>query len=230
MLATLLTYYAIMNVPVSCLFECNTEEDGLVSTPNISDPYFIAPMAAQLRTNSPLPTLMTTVAGLTYVFTIPSVLESQRDCSGSAVALEYCYEARNSHFKEEKDLFYYLSLTRDGGSFRVNNKFLIELTSSEDSDCTDDLSGAVGRICCGRYTLQPSNIIDITSSSYSFGVVVRDLRLLAFTTTATDYNYPQYQMSLGGNGPSVGGTFGIGAPLTARSLLLLKFILCLKKS
>lgn len=211
-------------MPVLALFECTAEENKLVSTPNIPDSYFNPSKAGDLRTQR-IPTLVTSTKEVTYVFTIPPVLESQRNCSGSVTAFEYCFEAKKRDVNKKKKLFHFLSLTRETGHFRVHNKFLVEIKPKDDSVCTSDLSGGVMHICCGQHTLDPSNGVMIPSESYSFGIVVRDLRLLAFRSSEMEFNFPQFQLSLGKEGPSVGATFGIGALLMDRSLLLLKFII-----
>ncbi len=214
-----------LNVIVSALFECTAEENGLVSTPNIPDSYFNHSRAGELRTQH-IPTLMQTTAGFTYVFTVPSV-GTQRNCSGNVMALEYCYEAGNEDVGMKRDLFYFLSLTRNTGAhdFRVDGKFLVEVTPME-SSCTPDLpSGGVMRICCGQYTLEPPNRIAISSAPFSFGIVIRDLKLLAVSFRETEFNFPQFQLSLGESGPSVGGTFSVGSQLTGHSLLLQRFII-----
>ena len=208
---------------MSALFECTAEENGLVSTPNIPDSYFDHSTAGELRTQGI--SLMTARKGVTYIFTIPSVLESQRNCSGSVVAFECCFEAGSADIGRTKDLFHFLSLTRDASNFRVDNNFLVEIIPTEDSCTSDSLAGGM-HICCKQYTLEPINSVVIPTASFSFGVVVGDLPLLSFTHSATEFNYPQFQLAFGMNGPSVGSTFAVpGALISDQPLLLLKFVI-----
>ncbi len=212
-----------LNVIVSALFECTAEDNGLVSTPNIPDSYFNHSRAGELRTLT-VPTLMAAGTGFTYVFTVPS-FGTQRNCSGNVMALEYCYEAGNEDVGRKRKLFYFLSLTRNTGSdFRVDSRFLVKVTPME-SSCTPDLRGSVMRICCGQYTIEPPNRIAISSASFSFGIVTRDLKLLAVSYREAEFNFPQFRLALGKSGPSVGGTFSGGNQLTGHSLLLLRFII-----
>lgn len=161
---------------------------------------------------------------MTYIFTIPSVSESQRNCSGKVVALEYCYEARYTDIGHQKKLFYFLSLTKSSQYFRVGHKFPVEVMPTE-SSCTPDIPDhPVIHICCERHALRSPNGIFIPSSAYSFGIVDADLKLLMFTSSETEFNFPQILLSFGIEGPSVGKIFEI-PQLSDGSLLLLKFLI-----
>ncbi len=70
------------------------------------------------------------------------MLESQRNCSGSVVAFEFCYEAKNGDVNKKKELFHFLSLTKPAGNFRVDSKFRVEIKPMEIS-CTSDLPGGL---------------------------------------------------------------------------------------
>ena len=85
-----LTLYADL---ISSLFQCqpSSDESGQVYTPNIPDFYFNDENTADFRTGDE-ENLITLRNRLTYIFT----KSSERNCTGNVVAIQYCYETRNS--------------------------------------------------------------------------------------------------------------------------------------
>ena len=73
----------------AALFQCqhSTFQDGQVFTPNIPDLYFNHTYAADMED-----LLMRPRNGLTYFFTIPPE-SAERNCSGTVVAIQYCYRS-----------------------------------------------------------------------------------------------------------------------------------------
>ena len=166
--------------------------------------------AADFRTGGGA-NLTTSRNGFTYIFTIPPESPLMRNCSGTVVSLQYCYQARNRDIGENRNIFNLLSLTQNGLDFTVNGR-ITRQARPRNNRCTDPNSGDIQQICCETTSLAGLNIYNrfhIPSSNFAFGVVIRNgnVRPLTFTTSATEYRVEQYQAALGANGPSLGNTF-----------------------
>lgn len=200
---------------MSSLFQCqlSTEQSGQVFTPNIPDFYFNHNNIANFSGSN----LTTSRMGFTYIFTIPS-MSAQRNCSGTVVAIQYCYQHSNAVMGSGRNAFHFLILTRNESQFRVKQNFVITTNT-----CT---SGRKKGICCDRIALNVSDQFQINSTVLTFGVVVGDVSLLAFANTATEYNIEQFQVSIGTVGALISNTFNLhGANVTGQSLLLLRFFI-----
>ena len=201
-----------MQSQTTSIFQCQSSSDqnGLVYTPNIPDFYFNDMNAANFRTGGRA-NLTTSQDGITYIFTIPPESPLMRNCSGTVVSLQYCYQARDSDIGRNRNIFNLLFLTQNGMDFTVNG-MITRQAHPRNNTCTDPNSEAIQQICCETRSLTGLNIYDrfhIPFSSFAFGVVITDgnVRPLTFTTSATEYHVEQYQAALGANGPSLGNTF-----------------------
>ncbi len=168
-------------------------------------------------------TLMPTV---TYIFTIPPV-SSQRDCSGTVVAMQFCYEYRGDfrNLGTTVNAFQFLTLTRDGFEFTVNSSFTVQTTLAP---CTGDLGGDVRRVCCSNVTSNDFGELAIPSSDYIFGIAhvgAYELQLLAFSPMVMEYRFDQFQVA--GFSPPPGTTTPLSESVLAtdRSLPLLRFFI-----
>ena len=178
--------------------------------------------AADFRTGGGL-NLTTSQDGITYIFPIPS--ESPlRNCSGTVVSLQYCYEGRTIDLGITRNAFNFLTLVQNGLQFTVNSSVTIQ-TTPRNSICTDPL-GIIQEICCDSASLTTNDQFQFPSSNFAFGVVVtnRNIRPLAFANSAIQYRIEQYQISLGV--PTVGNTFTLseGVQVNDSSLLFRLFI------
>ena len=139
--------------------------------------------------------------GITYIFTVPP--ESPlRNCSGTVVSLQYCYQARNGDRENNRTVFNFLSLTQNGMRFTVNRQISTR-TIPSNTICTKP-SGNIQQICCDNTSLSIYDRFQIPSSSgFAFGVGItnRNVRPLAFTTSQTEYQVEQYRTSLGTTNP-----------------------------
>lgn len=99
------------------LFQCHSVQDqsGLISIPNIPDFLFINNAAASDVTSG---ALTVTQFGLTYIFTIPAESE-QRNCSGTVLSIQYCYEASNETIGSNQHIFNLLVLQQNGLDFTI---------------------------------------------------------------------------------------------------------------
>ena len=207
------------------LYQCmhSREQTGQVYTPNIPDFYFNDMNAANFRTGRKA-NLTAARNRITYIFPIPS--ESPlRNCSGTVVSLQYCYQARKSDIRNNRSFFInFLSLIKNGLEFTVSNKIQIR-TSPQNRICTRWGQNQQQIICCDSTSLQPTDRFMILPTNYSFGVVVRSLQLLTFAPSAMEYRAEQYLASLGVNGPN--GTFMLtdANRNQSSSLLLLRFFI-----
>ncbi len=224
----------------STLFQCQSSSDqsGLVYTPNIPDEYFNHTNAADFRTKMPresrlLRGSMVNVSGIiseraTHIFTIPSESAS-RNCNGSLVSIQYCYQARDTDINVERTIFNLSSLIslNQPGLFEVKNITTIRNTP-QNSTCTDP-PGNIEQICCDT---TPLSGLQIPSSEYIFGVTITNpvnVRPLAFRNNIIEYRLRQTSAALGNTGPPQGRMFTLNennsVNFTNRALLLLRFII-----
>ena len=176
------SYWDQPEVNISSLLRCqSSDRSGLVYTPNIPDFYFNVTNAAAFNPDSRVTNRNT------FIFTINS--ESPlRNCNGTVVSLQYCYQARNGDMGN----ITFLSLAQNGMQVRVKNRITIR-TTPQNNKCIGDTE----QICCVTGDLKPKQQFKITSSMYSFGVVINGRRPLSFTTLATENHLKQYQVPVG---------------------------------
>ena len=164
--------------------------------------------------------------GTTFVFTTPI----EPDCNGTVVALQYCYQGRERDLdnKRIREVFKLLHLSRSGSLVRVEDRLEVE-TISHQSICTIFPEDDDDTICCNNVTLEADQFL-IPPSNYTFGVVLSgssSARLLAFSDTNTEYQYPHYQTYPAGTaGPSIGQTFELNDQdlLLTNGLMILQFL------
>ncbi len=198
------------------LFQCqpSSEQDGLVFTPNIPDFYFNFEKAGNFRAG-PGANLTTLSQDISYIFTIPPV-SSQRDCSGTVVAMQFCYEYRdNRSLGTTVNAFQFFTLTRDGIEFTVDSSFTVQTTLTT---CTDDLSAFVSRVCCSKVTSNEFGELVIPSYDYIFGIAhIRDsqIQLLALNPPLVSVQYLFDQFQVTGFSPPPGTT----TPLSESTLV-----------
>lgn len=205
--------------PSPSLFQCqnSSEEIGQVFIPNINID-FNHEEVASLRTDGRA-NLTKPVNSLTYIFTIPPV-SAQRNCSGTVIAIDYCYRVGNEDLGLARNIFNFLLLTQDRHQFIIDMRRRIRSTPSN-STCSATL-----QICCDREVLNIRRRFQIPPSDFTYGILVRSSQLLAFTESATQYNFEQFQVTLGNSGrPNSTFTVTEMDRFTNQSLLLLRFTL-----
>ena len=202
----------------AALFQCqhSTHQDGLVFTPNIPDLYFDHTYAADMEDLL----IRTLHSGFTYFFTIP--LESaERNCSGTVVAIQYCYRVHQNLINSTQDVFSFHSVARDGFVFTVNSSFTVRTTPHQESECAQVSS--IRYLCCDTTTLSADNQLSISPESFAFGVTIvnSDVTPYAFRDD-TEFVVEQFQAALGTTVPA-----GTSYTLTeiSRGLLLLRFLI-----
>ena len=207
----------------SQLFQCQPTSDpsGRLYTPNIPNFYFNDVNAAAFRIGSSA-NLTTPTGGnrFGYIFTIPA----DRDCTGSVVALQYCYQAKNRNIGDRNGVFKFAHLTRNGHQITLGNSFDVQTTPQNDA-CTAPM-GAIQQICCATTTLSATNRFQIPSPSYTFAIILigSDIQPLQFAASATEYRYEHFQMGLG-TSIIPGNMLTLDSAVTDESLLLLRFII-----
>ena len=197
----------------SLLFQCqsSSNQNGLVYTPNIPDFYFNDVNAADFRTGSGA-NLTTSMFGTIYIFTIPP--ESPlRNCSGTVVSLQYCYQARDRDIGMTRDVFDFLSLVQDGMQFTVKSSVTIRTIPQNN-------------ICCDNTSLSLSDQFQLPSSSFAFSVAItkRNVRPLAFTNSTSEYCVKQYRVGQLRTNPGSKFTFFSSEQVNDGSLLFRFFI------
>ena len=73
--------------------------------------------------------------GVNYFFTIPPE-SAERNCSGTVVAIQYCYRVHQNLINSAQDVFSFHSVTRDGFVFTVTSSFTVRTTPHQESECT----------------------------------------------------------------------------------------------
>ena len=175
----------------AALFQCqhSTHQDGQVFIPNIPDLYFNAADIKNL--------LMKARNGYTYFFTIPPK-SAERNCSGTVVAIQYCYRVHSNRINSAQDVFSFHSVISDGFDFTVNSSFTVTATPHQENECTQ-VSGN-HYLCCDTTTLIMSadNQLSISSESYTFGVTIIDNEVTPYAfKDKTAFVAEQFQVSLG---------------------------------
>ena len=151
----------------AALFQCqhSTLQDGQVFIPNIPDTQFDP---ARFSNNGQVNQLLTQPnPGATYFFTVPPE-SAERNCSGTVVAIQYCYSFYFNGNQMNRDVFSIHSVTRDGVVFTVTSSFTVR-TTPLDGEC-NTMSG--NSFCCDTTTLSADNQLSITPDAYSFGVTI----------------------------------------------------------
>ena len=156
----------------AALYQCqhSTHQDGQVFTPNIPDYYFDHTNADNFAMGKD--NLLTQPSpGVTYFFTIPPE-SAERNCSGTVVAIQYCYQVHKDHINSTQDAFSFHSVTRDGFVFTVTSSFTVRTTQHQESECT---RMGMDYFCCDTTTLSADNQLNFSPEGYTFGVTIIDI-------------------------------------------------------
>ena len=179
----------------AALFQCqhSTHQDGQVFTPNIPDLYF----DPASFTGSMKSSVSESRNGFTYIFTIPPE-SAERNCSGTVVAIQYCYRVHQNFIDSTQDVFLFHSVTRDGFVFTVTSSFTVRTTPHQESECTQ-ISGNF-YLCCDTTTLSADNQLSISPESYTFCVTIIDNEVIPYAfTDDTEFVVEQFQAGIGTN-------------------------------
>ena len=216
-----------MASPYQC--QPSSPNSDQVYFPNLPDFYFSYTNAAALRVGQDRTLTPTEInEGATYAFTVPAV-SPERNCSGTVVSFQYCYQARASDIGQERNVFDFITLTRDGQNLTVMNRSPVNVTLQEDM-CTDP-PGNVQRICCTMQNIPNQLQFQLPASNFTFGVVNTNsnIRILNFLNSVTEFDVERFWVRQYGTvGPmprdilSPGRNFSIRYD---RSLLLIRFFI-----
>ena len=189
------------------MFECQptTDQSGQVFTPNIPDFYFNHTNAAAFRTGDGANlTTLSVDARTTFIFTTPP----ESACSGIVTAFQYCYHLTVN--SSRRNIFRFLSLSRNGLSFTVNIRYARRAPSPTNITCSYNPS-TEEKTCCVTRSIRSQMQFPITSSNYTFGVVMLEdnsARLLTFpNNTDTKYRLPYFIKQLSNSDTQVNSTF-----------------------
>ena len=121
-------------------------------------------------------------------------------------------------------LFNFLHMNRSGLVFTVTGSFTEE-TSPQNRFCTNSMG--MKQICCDTATLDMMDQFQLSTTSYTFAVMVinNDARPLAFAASATEYRHEQLTLRNPAPSPRTTITLSQNDVVTDKSLLLLRFIL-----
>ena len=178
----------------AALFQCqhSTHQDGQVFTPNIPDLYF-DPASFKGMKNS----VSKSRNGFTYIFTIPPE-SAERNCSGTVVAIQYCYWVHKDNIGSIHDVFSFHSVTRDGFAFAVTDSFTVRTTQHQESDCRKIMGKDY--LCCDTTTLGADNQLSISTDNYTFGVTIVNDQVKPYALNLAKFEVEHFQLALGANG------------------------------
>ena len=204
------------------LFQCqhSTHQDGQVFIPNIPDLYFDHTNAASFISQNNL--FIQAGNSFTYFFTIPPE-STERNCSGTVVAMQYCYQIRQTLINSMQDVFSFHLVTRDGFEFTVTSSFTVRTTPHQESECTQ-VSSSDLYLCCDTTTLS-DNQLRISPERYTFGVTIinaAEVTPFAFRDN-TEFVVEQFRTSLGltlQNSP-----YALNSSMVIGGLLLMRFLI-----
>ena len=135
----------------------------------------------------------------TYIFTIPSLTSGKRNCTGTAVAIEFCFMTRNSDYSPGDTrsvlVLYHLNHKTDG--FIATSRYFVSYSNGI-MDCSPPMDMADQEyVCCRVQTLPANRQFSLTSKEFTFGIGVLFTSLLAFTTSKMEYQAQQYRVRTG---------------------------------
>ena len=211
------------------MYQCQISSDqgGLVYTPNIPDAFFDQQYAADSSTGG-MPTLMEARDGFTYFFTLPP-LSPERNCSGTIVAIQFCYRADLNSGEimggDPQEIFEFLVTDREDSLFTITSRFSVEATSS-DSNCVigNRIPPNTPHDCCTSFE-PPSELLNqIPSSSFTFGIRILDMdfKPFVFRDSVLELRVEQFQTAATN---TAGDIFTLGEAVTNNALPLLRFLL-----
>ena len=211
--------------PVSLLKCQPTSEDSEeVFLPNIPDEIFDHENISDLRTKEGIELIPT--EDVTFVFNLPPV-PTERNCSGTVIAIEFCYQIRSIDITDRINVFNFLTLSRNGQQYTVTDRLRVRTTPSQSICVNSTAPGSEDLvICCDRESEGPRREFPISPSEYSFAILVRNGKLLTFANSASEYNLEHFRIPLRGSG-NPNSTFTVSEMdrFTNKSVPLVRFIL-----
>ena len=189
-------------------FQCqsSTDQSRQIFTPNIPDLYFNASAIWSNRDNF---TQERSENGFTYIYTIPTDSEGH-NCSGTAVAMQYCYAANITRRRRPLD---FLILDQDGLEFTVRRRIRLNAPVCS-TQSIDNL------ICCTTEHLSSTSQFQISSLPFTFGIILRFAQLYSLPT---ENSVRQYEAMPRNNGSP--GTIFTATSAESSSLLVLRLII-----
>lgn len=168
-------------------------------------------IANELQANLPDPPV--------YIYPVPS----QHRCSGTVVAIQYCYQLSTSGDGGQTVIFNSLKIMNilEGGmTFEVVNSVPIQSTAMDHTCVRNDIP----TMCCETLDLSGSDQFEIPSTAFAYSVEVdttSDIQLLAFSGSAASYQVDGFIIPF-----SMGDEFTVtsGSAFTS-GLVLLKFLI-----
>ena len=198
----------ILPLPGTQLFQCqsSTDQSGQIFTPNIPDLYFNASTIWSNRDNF---TQERSENGFAHIYTIPTDSEGH-NCSGTTVAMQYCYAANITTGRRP---FNFLILDQDGLEFTVSRR--IRLNPPVCSTQSFDNS-----ICCTTENLSSTWQFQISSSTFTFGILPRFAQLYSLSTENSVRQYEAMPINNGSPGTMFNATSAESSSLLVMRLII----------
>lgn len=205
-------------------FRCQPSAENEAFTPTIADLYFNHEYLAFIRTRNLLP-LNTTDDTVASVFRTPAE-SAQRNCSGMATSVEFCYEMSESELGRNLIVLDFLVLSQNsGGKFSIDQRTRVRSrptanrcsvlttvsvmppppTLQQQATPTSTTSQpATEQICCRRERLRASQRFAVPKSTFAFAILAVNAKLL--TIPFTDANAEYYTAEIANSG-AINSTF-----------------------
>ena len=204
----------LLPLPGSQLFQCqsSTNQSGQIFTPNIPDLYFDASTIWSNRDNF---TQDVPETGLTHIYTIPTDSEGH-NCSGTAVAIQYCFETNFTNVMRSSFDFLILDQEELQLEFTVSRRIqlgpsIINLCSTVSTDVLT---------CCTTEDLSSAEQFQISSSPFTFGILPRFALLYSIPT---ENSVRQYEAMVANSGAP--NTTFTATSAESNSLLMMRLII-----
>ena len=158
-----------------------------------------------------LNTYTSSVGGVTYIYSVPS---TQVNCSGTVLAVEYCYRGSTGQLGTELLAFTLLTLEQNGRNFNITDRIEVR-TTPHSQICTESFSNI--QYCCDTTSLNMADHFILPASNFAFGIAIptSSVTLLGYQRL---FQVAHYQTVI----QSVESTFSVGNQVT-QGLRLLRF-------
>ena len=147
--------------------------------------------------------------GVSFIYSVPL---TQVNCSGTVLAVEYCYRGSNGQLGNELLAFTLLTLEQNSLNFRVTDRIEMRTTPRSQICTGDRFIFPNYQYCCDTTSLNMADHFILPASNFAFGIAIStsSVSLLGYQSLFQVAHYQESQIII----PSVGSTFSVGNQVT----------------
>lgn len=145
------------------------------------------------------------------------------NCSGTVLALGYCYRVDSNQLETRNLIFTLLTLVQNELSLMVTDIIPVYSTPTDQTCDPVLLPYAFNHYCCDFLLLNTVNQFSLPAPNFAFGIVISEISLLAFHPLLS-IRVEHHRLSESGL-PAVGDTISVDNTTTDRSLRLFQFFI-----